>query len=164
MNFHSVLARRFECTLWRLAVGQQLAHGNDGEHTDEETEQARNSSGQHIHRSTGLIGIETGDDQVWRRTNQRTHTTHARCIAQRNQQFRRRDAQFLRPHLDDAYEEGHNSGVAEERTKGSHWEHESDDSLGIALRLTQQVFHNPLQHTGMGKSCHHYEEHSNDDY
>ena len=113
-QFHCVLRGSLESRLRRLTVGQQLSHRNDGEHADAKAEDTGDRRSQHVHRRTRLLSIEPRDNQVWRRTDQRTHTAHARSIAQRYQQFRGRDIQFLRPHFDDTHEEGDHSGVAEE--------------------------------------------------
>ena len=63
-----------------------------------------------------MFGIETRDDEVRRCSDQGTHTSHARSIAQRDEQLGGGDIKFLRPHLDDIHEEGHDGGIAEERT------------------------------------------------
>ena len=77
LQFHSVVARRFKGTLRRLAVGQQTAHGNDRQHADGQTEQTRNRRAQDIHGLARLLLVESADDKVRRRTDKRTHTTHA---------------------------------------------------------------------------------------
>ena len=60
-------------------------HSDDGKHTDGETEESGDSRCQHIHRYTRILSIETRDNQVWRRTDQRTHATHTRGITQRDE-------------------------------------------------------------------------------
>ena len=88
-QLYRVVGCRLEGRLGRLAVGQEFAHGDDGEHADKEAEQAGDGGGQHVHRRSGAIGIQSGDNQVGGRTDKRTHATHARGIAQRYQQLRR---------------------------------------------------------------------------
>ena len=82
-QFHRIVGGGFEGRFRCLTVGQELAQGDDGEYADAEAEQARYGGGQHIHGSTGAVGIKTGYDQVRRCTNQRTHTSHTRGVAQR---------------------------------------------------------------------------------
>lgn len=60
--------------------------------------------------------IETGNQQVGRRTDKGTDSSHPRSIAQRYQQFGGSDVQLLGPdfyHLD---ENGYHGRVAQERT------------------------------------------------
>ena len=102
----------------RQLLPDRKAPGSDSEdtaeYTDEQAEQTGYRGRQHVHRRARMVGIETRDNQVGRRTNQRTHTTHARGIAQRNQQLGRRNTQFLRPHLNNTDKECHHRRITEE--------------------------------------------------
>ena len=160
-HLHGIFCRILRVGFRRLAVGQQSAHGDDTQHADGQTEQTGDGRSQYVHRRARVVGIETRDNQVWRRTNQRTHATHARGVAQRNEQLRWRDIQLLRPHFYNSYEERHHRRIAQKRTQRSHRQHQSNHSLGVGLRLPQQVFHNPLQHAGIGQSGHHHKQHAN---
>ena len=86
-QLHSVLPRRLEGTLRRLAVGQQTAHGNDRQHTDGQTEQTRDGSGQDVHGLARFLLVESANDEVRWCTDKGTNTTHARSITQWYKQF-----------------------------------------------------------------------------
>ena len=87
LQSHRVVASRFESTLRRLAVRQQTAHGNDRQHTDDQAEKSGDSRGQDVHGLACLLLVESADNEVRRRTNEGTHTAHARGITQGNEQF-----------------------------------------------------------------------------
>ena len=76
LYFHGVVARRFECTLRRLAVGQQTAHGNDRQNADGQTEQSRDGCGEDVHGLARLLLVESANDEVGRRTDKGTDTAH----------------------------------------------------------------------------------------
>ena len=51
-QFDRVVRRGLKGGFGCLAVGQKFAHGDDGEHADEKTEQPRDGGCQHVHRRT----------------------------------------------------------------------------------------------------------------
>ncbi len=93
-----------DCSTWRLLQWRKRiddVHDEDvGGKDDDVHRQGKTDRGwlyQHVHRRAGLIGIEAVDDQVRRRADKSADAAHARGVAQRDEQFRRRDAQLLRP-------------------------------------------------------------------
>ena len=76
-HLYGVFARRFEGCLWSLAVGQQTAHGNDREDANCKAEEARYGCSEYVHCHTGLVFVESADNQVWRRADKSADTTHA---------------------------------------------------------------------------------------
>ena len=115
-QFHGVVGSCLEIVVSRLAIWQQAAQDQDGNHPDDQAEQPRQSGDEYVHGFTGVFLVETGNNQVGRRTDKRTHPSHARSIAQWNKQARRRNAQFLSPHLDHIQKQRHHRSVVEHAT------------------------------------------------
>ena len=135
-HLHRVIARALKRLFRRFAVRQQLTHRDDAQYADSQAEDTRYGRRQDVHRLARFLFVQTADDQVRRRTDQRTHTTHTRSVTQRDQQFGRRDIEFLRPHLDDVHKQRHHRRVAQKRTQCRYRQHQSQYRLGITLRRT----------------------------
>ena len=86
-QFHGIVRCLLHRVLRRLTVGQQTAHGNNGKYADSQTEQTRDGGGHDVHGLARRFLVESTDNQVWRCTDKRADTTHARCITQGDEQF-----------------------------------------------------------------------------